>query len=125
MHELSIVESIVRIAEEQAKKFGSQRVSRIEMEIGKCSGIEMDAFDFAWTEAIKGSCLDTSVREVIMIEAKSKCSSCQTVFSVENIYDICPECGEICCDLVQGKELKISSIEIEEPVLSEKPMNYV
>lgn len=47
MHELSIVMSILDIAQKQANMAQAKVVEEIELEIGELSGIEKMSFDFA------------------------------------------------------------------------------
>ena len=48
MHELSIVMSIVDLANKEATKHQASAIEEIELDIGCLSGIDMDSFDFAW-----------------------------------------------------------------------------
>lgn len=58
MHELSIVLSIVDIAEQQVALNDAQSVEEIELEIGQLAGVEWDALDFAWEAATKHTVLE-------------------------------------------------------------------
>ena len=64
MHELSIVMSIIQIAEKESAKNNAAGVDEIELEIGALSGIEMSAFDFAWQQAIRSTLLENAKREM-------------------------------------------------------------
>ena len=64
MHELSIALGIVELAEKQAKKAGGTEIEIIELEIGKLSGVEMEALDFAWPVATKDTMLENAKRKV-------------------------------------------------------------
>ena len=54
MHEMSIVMSIVNIAEKEAQKAHVSQFAAIDMEIGTLAGIEFDALDFVWQAAVEG-----------------------------------------------------------------------
>ena len=111
MHELSIVMGIVDIAESEASKAGVSSFDVIELDIGKQSGIVMEALDFAWDSAVGGTVLERAVRKVNLIEAIAKCSKCDHEFTSETLYEACPKCGDYFTNLIQGKELKIKSLE--------------
>jgi hydrogenase nickel incorporation protein HypA/HybF len=53
MHELSIVMSIVDIVNEQAATAHATVIEEIEMDIGCLSTVEMNAFEFAWQQAVR------------------------------------------------------------------------
>ena len=111
MHELSIVMGIVDIAEKEAKKAGVSSFDVIELDIGKLSGIVMEALDFAWDSAVGGTVLEKAERKINRIEAVSKCSRCGHEFVCETLYDACPACGDYFTQMIQGNELKIKSLE--------------
>jgi hydrogenase nickel incorporation protein HypA/HybF len=112
MHELSIVLSIVDIAEQEVKKNDAQEVVEIELEIGKMSGIESYALDFAWDQAIINTVLEKAERKTQYIEARAKCQDCGKEFNIENIYDECPSCKSYMKELKSGKELRVKSLTV-------------
>ena len=91
MHELSIVMSIVDIAQQQAEQADASIVEEIEIDIGCLSTIEMNAFEFAWRQAVKQTILEGAVKKINRIKGKAQCSDCDTSFALENLYDSCPE----------------------------------
>ncbi len=112
MHELSIVMSIIDIAEKEIYKAGGGIVGEIELDIGQLSTIEMEAFDFAWQQGIKGSFLEDAKLIVNRIEGKAKCLECDIEFPITNYYDSCPVCGGHFNQIIQGKELKVKTITV-------------
>ncbi|MBT3302927.1 MAG: hydrogenase maturation nickel metallochaperone HypA [Bacteroidetes bacterium] len=113
MHELSIAMNIVEIAEEEAQKAGSTKIKKIELAVGKLSGVVYEALDFALKEAVKNSMLEEAEILIHEIEGESKCLKCYHIFATENIFDICPKCNHTQCETIQGKELKINSLFVD------------
>jgi len=111
MHELSIVMGIVDIAEAEAAKAEVDSFDAIELEIGKLSGVMLDALDFAWPVGVKNSVLQKAKLKIREVEAVVRCQECGHEFGVESLYEVCPRCGGFFQDLIQGKELKIKSLE--------------
>ena len=58
MHELSIVMSIVDIVNQQAEASNASIVEKIEMDIGCLTTVEMNAFEFAWQQAVRDTSLE-------------------------------------------------------------------
>lgn len=110
MHELSIVMSIIDIAEQQAAKANATCVDEIELDIGTLSGIEFSALDLAWAEGVKKTILEKAERKINRIEARAECMDCSAHFSIENYYDACPVCGGHLINITRGKELKVKSL---------------
>lgn len=112
MHELSIVMSIIDIADAEARKAQAQAVEEIELEIGALSGVEMQAFNFAWQQAVKETVLAYAVTVVNRIEGRGHCLSCNSVYPMQQLYDACTSCGGHFIDIQQGKELRVKSLVV-------------
>lgn len=112
MHELSIVMSIVDIAQQQAMKAEAQAIEEIELDIGALSGIELDALEFAWPQGVKHTMLEKAVKKINRIEGRAECADCNNRFTIENYYDACPECGGHLIHITQGKELRVRSLVV-------------
>jgi hydrogenase nickel incorporation protein HypA/HybF len=112
MHELSIVLGIVDLAEKEISKAGKKQVTLIEMEIGKLSGVEMDALNYVWDTAVKNTVLEHAQRKIDIIEGEAVCMDCGERFAVEKIYDNCPKCGSYLKNIVKGKELRVKALEV-------------
>ncbi len=112
MHELSIAMGIVRIAEEAARKNGADAVKAIDLEIGSLSGVEIESLNFAWPMAVQNSVLEKAEKRIHIIPARAECLECQTRFDIENLFDPCPRCGSHFIQVLQGKEMRVKSIEI-------------
>ena len=112
MHELSIVMGILKIAENETAKAGASEVEMIELEIGTLAGIEFDALDFVWPAAVKNTVLEKAVKKIDIIHAKGQCMECDTIFPLEYMYDPCPKCNNYLKGILQGKELRVKSLEV-------------
>lgn len=112
MHELSVVMNIVNMATEKAKEERVAAIDEIELDIGKLSGIEMNAFEFAWEQGVKGTILENAVMTVNRIEGKARCTGCKTEFTIGQFYDSCPVCGQYATTILQGEELRVKSLVV-------------
>ncbi len=110
MHELSVALNIVEIAHEQVLAHNANSVDRIELDIGTLSGIEMDAFLFAWEEAVANSVLQKAERIIHQIDAKARCTNCELEYDVAELYQACPGCKEYLGEILQGQELKVKTL---------------
>ncbi|MBT8205957.1 MAG: hydrogenase maturation nickel metallochaperone HypA [Eudoraea sp.] len=112
MHEMSIALSIVKIAEEEARKARVKHFAAIDMEIGTLAGIEFDALDFVWQAAVQETVLEKAKKRIVKIPAKARCGECDEVYSLEYIHDNCPKCASFLKTILQGKELRVKSLEL-------------
>ena len=113
MHELSIVMSIVDIAEEEAAKANVKRFDTIELEIGTLAGVVMEALDFAWQTAISNTVLEHAQRKVNLVRAVARCGDCNHEYETQTLYEACPACGSYFTHLIRGNELKIKSLIVD------------
>ena len=113
MHELSIAMSLVEVVQEEASKRSAIKVSKVEVEIGTMSGVEPEALLFAWELAIKDTIMDGAPLEIHTIRAKARCRECRTELIQEDFMNPCPSCGSFSFDLIQGRELRVTSITVE------------
>jgi hydrogenase nickel incorporation protein HypA/HybF len=113
MHELSIAMSIVEMAMEEAERRGAQ-VSAVHLKLGLLSGVVPGALLSSYEMA----CFDTPLRgsrlvikEVPIIVFCAKCEAQRPLASMQLFC--CPECGTPTGDVVQGKELEVTALEIQ------------
>jgi len=113
MHELSVAYSIVEMISERASEENGNKVTRVELEIGEMSGIEVYALEFAWDVAIKESILDGADLQINRIPAIGRCMDCQKEYAVKSLYDACPHCGSYRSEVIEGKDMRVSSFYLD------------
>ena len=113
MHEFSIALSIVDIAREEVVKNNALGVEKIDLEIGKLSGVEIDSLKFVWEPAVKDTVLENAQRDIEEIRGISECHDCGHVFPAEYLFNECPACGSLVTILQKGKELRVKSLTLK------------
>ena len=114
MHELSIAMGIVDAALEEAQKREVQ-VSAVHLRLGALSGVVKDALLFSYEVACQDTALQGSkliVEDVPVVVFCPQCKKRQTLASLQSFA--CPECGAPTMDILQGKELEVFALEVEE-----------
>lgn len=114
MHELSIAQYIVSIAEEQARRHQASFIEEVEIEVGRLAGVELQALSFALESAVKNSMMEKASIIRHDIGAEGRCGDCGSRFTVEELFSPCPYCGSYGVALIRGKELRIKSIVINK-----------
>lgn len=112
LHEVSIAESIVDIADDYARREAVQSFSAIELEIGTLAGIEIDALTFAMEVVCRGTVLDGADVRIITVTGIGRCEACGNEFVLDDHYAPCPACGELRSAIISGEELRVSSLII-------------
>lgn len=113
MHEMSIAQSIVELAEEQARSRRSSVVEELELEIGRLAGVELQTLDFALESAVKGSMLEHATIVRCIIDGEGQCAECGHIFPMNALFASCPECNSWYVKIIKGRELRVKSIVIK------------
>ncbi|GHT13418.1 putative hydrogenase nickel incorporation protein HypA [Bacteroidia bacterium] len=113
MHELSIAQSIVELAEQQAMAHKASQVEELELEIGALAGIEISALEFALESSIKETMLEKARIVRRDIPGEGRCGDCEAVFPVNSLFSACPACGSYAVNIIKGRELRVKSIVIK------------
>lgn len=112
MHELSIAIHIIEIVQEEVKKAQAVSVSKIELEIGTLSGVELNALEMAMNETVDQAGMKDAEIIYHSIEARAVCEACCNEFDPFDFTKVCPYCNSLHTSLLKGKELNIRSIEV-------------
>ncbi|HUD68145.1 MAG TPA: hydrogenase maturation nickel metallochaperone HypA [Candidatus Sulfotelmatobacter sp.] len=116
MHELSIAMSIVELAEEEAERRGVQ-VNAVHLKLGALSGVVKEALLSCYEMACEGTPLQGSRLLVEDVSVVIFCPGCQAQRPLSSLQLFCcSECGTPCSEIVQGKELEVVALEIQECV---------
>lgn len=113
MHELSVAMNIIEIVEQNAKKVNAERVNEIEMEIGTLSGVIPEILEFSLDIAANNTILENATRKITIIQAKARCIACSNEFPINDIFSTCPACNSFKFEIIQGKELRVKSINVD------------
>ncbi|MDR1976731.1 MAG: hydrogenase maturation nickel metallochaperone HypA [Campylobacteraceae bacterium] len=113
MHELSVVNSLIELCEQNAKANDAQKVIKVEVKIGKLSGIEPHflqlTFDtFKEKTICENAKLLVNIQEVII-----ECLSCGFQGTLKNNEFICEKCGGNDVRVVDGEDMVLMRLEME------------
>ncbi len=113
MHELALAESLVGQIEEICSREGGTKVKAVRLEIGGLSGVDIQAFEFAFPFAAEGTRAENAELEIEAIPAKVRCGDCIKESETEFNFLLCPECGSDRTEIICGKEFILKSLLIE------------
>jgi hydrogenase nickel incorporation protein HypA/HybF len=110
MHELTITRNIVSIVSEAAQ---GRRVKRVTLDIGKLAGVIPGSIAFCFDVIAKETPLDGARLDINEIPGRCRCRDCAAEFEAATLYEACA-CGSRALDWLQGEELRIREMELEE-----------
>jgi hydrogenase nickel incorporation protein HypA/HybF len=112
MHELSIMQSALSQALEEARKAGASRVYEIRLRIGALSGVVPDALEFAFEALADGTPAEKAKLTIEHVPARFWCRTCKHEFESARMLAECPGCSNLSRELRAGRELELASLEI-------------
>ncbi len=115
MHEMGIAMEIVDIAKASipANMQGS-KVRKVNLQVGKLSAIVADSLRFCFDMVIKDTPLEGAELTIEELDVVARCKDCQTQWTVTEPVFTCKNCRSGAVDILSGRELDITSIEIED-----------
>src|SRR5271155_4629577 len=114
MHELSIAMSIVEMAQEEAER-RDVTIDAVHLELGPLSGVVADALLFSYEIACSGTVLEGSRLVIRQVPIEVYCPACKALKTLTSMqWFCCPECGAPTSEVIHGKELQITALEIRD-----------
>jgi len=114
VHELSIAMSIVDMAQEEALQ-RSVKVTAVHLRLGLLSGVVKDALLSSYGMACAGTPLEGSKLLIEEVPVEIFCSECQAPRPLSSMqWFACPQCGRPSAEVIQGKELEVTALEVQE-----------
>lgn len=113
MHELSLACSLVEEAEKVLDAERAERAICVSVGIGRLAGIEIDAFEFAFPMAAKGTRLEKAELIIQNLPIRIRCRQCEKESTPDFPRCACAFCESDDIELLGGREFNIQSMEIE------------
>jgi hydrogenase nickel incorporation protein HypA/HybF len=114
MHEFSMVNEILRIAEEKALAAGMTRITTIEVEVGELTALVPELMEFAFDQLKEGRLLKDAKLSIKVIPLLVRCRQCSAEFHPpDSLVAICPACACREVDVLSGREANLVRLEGE------------
>ncbi len=120
MHELAIAENIVTAVLAEMARRRISRIRAIGLRIGDLTDVVPEALEFGFEAITKDTDLEKTELKIEHIPLKGRCNSCRQEFPLERYLFICPECGSHDVDVIEGQELDIAFLEVDDDETTEQ-----
>jgi len=115
MHEFSIAEALLEQVEAELGRSGvTGPVKRLELAVGRLSGVHCDSLRFAIQLLAAGTPVEGAVLFIRQPPAVSRCRDCGTSREIVEMIIACPRCSSPGIVIEEGRELLLETIEIED-----------
>jgi len=112
MHELGIMQNIVEIAQDYARRSNAEKVLKIVLEVGKLSGVVPEALEFCFSVCTKGTLLEGAELEIERVASLGVCKECGEKFDLVDNDFSCPICKGKNWNMISGRELIIKELGV-------------
>ena len=114
MHELPVTESILCIVLDEAKMARAERVTSIELTIGRLSGIVPECVQFQFDVISQKTIAAGATLVFNRPQARIRCRDCGQTFLSEGFDQLtCPNCNKKHVEVLTGREMTVDAIEWE------------
>lgn len=118
MHEMSLVNSILSIIQDEMSKHGVHKLRIVKICYGELTNIVPDSLQFAFKIFTEGTSLEGAILETEEIPLRLRCSNCLSLFvpkdKQKTFFVTCPSCKkDVAYNVDTGRELYIQHIEVE------------
>ncbi len=115
MHELPVIESILKVSLSHGAKNNVQKIMAIHLQVGELSDLEDEWMQRYFDHLSKDSIAAGAVLKIERMPVVMNCEDCRESFQVDikNVKDIvCPLCQGKNNKLISGREYFIKSMEV-------------
>jgi hydrogenase nickel incorporation protein HypA/HybF len=114
MHELSIAQQLVGVAEPAARAANAACVRRVRLRLGRLAGVVRESLEFAYELVTEGTLLAGSTLDIEDVPVVARCKTCAEDVAIAEVHVLrCPRCGLPTPEILSGRELEIVSLDYD------------
>jgi hydrogenase nickel incorporation protein HypA/HybF len=110
MHELSVATAVLNTA---LKHSDDRPVSLVSLRVGRMRQVVGDSLCFYFEIVARDTLCEGARLELVEIEARLRCDSCERQWSPSIPAFRCPDCESSHVTVLTGEELEVDYIEVE------------
>ena len=116
MHEISVLQKAVDLAEQTAIDNNISRISYLTLEVGELSGYVPVFFYKYFPIATENKpVFEGSELNIISVPGEALCKECSAMYNVMRSEGKCPKCGSRNKKILGGQQFRVLEIGVAEP----------
>jgi hydrogenase nickel incorporation protein HypA/HybF len=113
MHEVSLIESVISLVEQERAKQAFARVNMIRLQVGALGCVEPEALRFCFEAVTTGTIAEGSRLEIEMVTGEGWCADCRGTVPLDERFGACPLCAGSHVRMTGGDALRLAEMEVE------------
>jgi len=112
MHELAIATALIDLVREEAAAARASRVTRLVVEIGVLSHVDLHALRFAVDAAARGGLAEGAALDILEPPGTAYCLDCEDSVTIRTRGEACPRCDGAKLLVQGGDEMRLKEMEV-------------
>jgi hydrogenase nickel incorporation protein HypA/HybF len=112
MHELALLQELCQLASAAATEQGASRIHRLELRVGELGGVNPDVLRQAFAVVAATAPWREATLQLEVVPTLCFCPHCEQPFRPLDVIHVCPGCGVISSEVLQGRELELVALEV-------------
>lgn len=112
MHELAVVQDLIKLCETNALKNNATKIHKIEISVGKLSGVEPHYIKITFDTFKKGTICDETELIIRTQEVIVECQDCSFEGEIDENTFVCPKCSSKDIVVTLGEDLLLMKLEM-------------
>lgn len=113
MHEFSIVNALLEMCEKNAQANNATKITKVEIKIGKLSGVEPYLLETAFDTFKEQTICDGAELVVNLQDLVIKCHTCNTETTLSKNEFACSTCKGTDVSVIDGEDMMLMHLEME------------
>jgi hydrogenase nickel incorporation protein HypA/HybF len=112
MHELALLQELCQLASAAAAQQGARQIHRLELRIGELGGVDPEALRQAFAVVASNAPWQGTELDLEVVPTRCFCPHCDQAFRPLDVIHVCPSCGALSSQLLEGRELELVALEV-------------
>lgn len=113
MHELSLINNLFDILEEQAKENNAGRITFVRLKVGVLSGAVPELLETAFQLYKKDTIVSDAQLEIEKVPLRLRCRRCKQEMLREDFIFACSNCHSTDLETLDGTDIWVEKVELE------------
>lgn len=111
MHEFAVARELCDLIERTVRDHHAGRVASARLLLGEMTCVDPETLGFAFEVACRGTVAEGCRLDIVRVPLVLRCRACGEEGATDPLAP-CPACGATGYDIVQGREIRLDSIEV-------------